>query len=184
MVWNPLLHILYFDDYSSLTNTPVIEREELFVRGVGDSSDIVSKVLICNSSDIQEMYTFADKSGRKLCLRPEFTSSIMRAVLNERIYNKTNGYYYVGEEGPIDSQYGPAYRYERPQHGRYREFHQFGVEIIHCQSSIHDFQLLQLCSSILDKLSLSKPYILDINSLGHAETMQSYRLALQVLFLN
>lgn len=49
------------------------------------------------------MYTFADKSGRKLCLRPEFTSSIMRAVLNERIYNKTNGYYYVGEEGPIDS---------------------------------------------------------------------------------
>ena len=136
-----------------------MERTDLFVRSVGDGSDIVTK----------ELYTFYDKSDRNLCLRPEFTSSIMRSLLNEKCTNQTKGLYY----------YGPAYRYERPQHGRYREFHQFGVEIIQSKSELHDFLVIQLCHRLLSLLCITESLSLHINSLGSAASMKQYRQLLQ-----
>ncbi|OAO16504.1 histidyl-tRNA synthetase [Blastocystis sp. ATCC 50177/Nand II] len=141
--------------------TPVVEREDLFSRGVGADSDIVSKEW--------EMYTFLDKSDRRLCLRPEFTSSVLRAVLNDKkMAARTSSVYY----------YGSAYRYERPQHGRYREFHQFGGEIIHADPVIHDVDVILLCCSILKELGLSNATTLHLNSLGSAESMVEYRKVL------
>ena len=142
--------------------TPIVEREELFSRGVGEDSDIVSK----------EMYTFLDKSGRKLCLRPEFTSSIVRAVLNNHASDSVNRVYY----------YGSAYRYENPQHGRYREFHQFGGEIIRCNPDSDDTEIISLCHSILRRLDLLPQSELLLNSLGNESEMKEYRAALLSYF--
>ncbi len=89
--------------------TPTFESTDLFVRGVGDTTDIVEK----------EMYTFVDKGGRSMTLRPEWTAPVVRAALQRNLFN----------EGPQRLYYiGPIYRYERPQAGRYRQAHQFGVE--------------------------------------------------------
>ena len=143
---------------------PVIEHSPVFVRGVGEGSDIVRK----------EMYTFLDKGGRELTLRPEFTAGIMRLVVQNKLY-ATN-------ELPLKLYYvGPVFRYERPQLGRYRQFNQFGVESIGHNSPINDVEVIVLAYTILCSLGLENVKI-KINTLGDEESRNNYRNALKEYF--
>ena len=144
--------------------TPVLEPTNLFIRSVGESSDIVNK----------EMYTFLDKGDRSLTLRPEVTAGVMRSIVSNKLY-ATNDlplrYYYAG----------PCFRYERPQAGRYRQFHQFGVEAVGASSPQLDAETIALGARILDTLGFPSVTI-KINSLGDDETRNNYRAALKEYF--
>lgn len=143
---------------------PVLEYNSVFVRGVGESSDVVRK----------EMYTFADKGGRDLTLRPEFTAGIMRLVVQNKLY-ATN-------ELPLKLYYvGPVFRYERPQLGRYRQFNQFGVESIGHNSPMNDVEVIVLAYTILSSLGLENVKI-KINTLGDEASRDAYRTALKEYF--
>ena len=143
---------------------PNLEHSEVFVRAVGESSDVVRK----------EMYTFDDKGGRSLTLRPEFTAGIMRMVVQNKLY-ATN-------ELPLKLFYlGPVFRYERPQLGRYRQFNQFGVESIGNNSPYNDVEVIALAFTILQSLGLEDVKI-KINTLGDDETRDNYRKALKEYF--
>ncbi len=143
---------------------PVLEYNSVFVRGVGQASDIVRK----------EMYTFPDKGGRDLTLRPEFTAGIMRLVVQNKLY-ATN-------ELPLKLYYlGPVFRYERPQLGRYRQFNQFGVESIGHNSALNDVEVIVLAYTILCSLGLENVKI-KINTLGDEESRNNYRQALKEYF--
>ena len=143
---------------------PVLEYNSVFVRGVGQSSDIVRK----------EMYTFPDKGGRDLTLRPEFTAGIMRLVVQNKLY-ATN-------ELPLKLHYlGPVFRYERPQLGRYRQFNQFGVESIGNNSPMNDVEVITLAYTILCSLGLENVKI-KINTLGDELSRDNYRNALKDYF--
>lgn len=143
---------------------PVLEYNQVFSRGVGESSDIVRK----------EMYTFLDKGGRELTLRPEFTAGIMRLVIQNKLY-ATN-------ELPLKLYYnGPVFRYERPQLGRYRQFNQFGVESIGNNSPINDVEVIVLAYTILCSLGL-EGVTLKINTLGDDTSRDNYRKALKEYF--
>lgn len=136
--------------------TPIFEHTELFHRGVGESTDIVTK----------EMYTFADKSKRSLTLRPENTASCSRALIEHSLYNGTL---------PVKWFYtGPMFRYDRPQTGRYRQFHQFGVEAFGSRSPYLDAEVLFLLVEILQQLGL-REYELHLNSVGCPVCRQQYR---------
>ena len=143
---------------------PVLEHSELFVRGVGESSDVVRK----------EMYTFLDKGDRSLTLRPEFTAGIMRTIVQNKLY-ATNDlplkYFYLG----------PAFRYERPQLGRYRQFNQFGVESVGGDSYFNDIEVICLAYDILKSLRLNN-VVLKINTLGDEESRNNYHQALKDFF--
>ena len=143
---------------------PVLEHSELFVRGVGQSSDVVRK----------EMYTFLDKGERSLTLRPEFTAGIMRMIVQNKLY-ATNDlplkYFYLG----------PVFRYERPQLGRFRQFNQFGVELVGGQSFYNDVEVIALAYDILQTLRL-KNVVIKINTLGDEESRDNYRKALREFF--
>ena len=144
--------------------TPVIESSDLFVRGVGNSSDVVRK----------EMYTFLDKGDRSLSLRPEFTAGIIRMLVN----NKT----YATEELPLKYYYvGPVFRYDRPQLGRYRQFNQFGVESVGNDSYFNDLEVIMMAYSMLISLGLTNVK-LKINSIGDDNSRASYRNALKEYF--
>ena len=140
---------------------PVLEHSELFVRGIGQGSDVVRK----------EMYTFLDKGGRSLTLRPEFTAGIMRMIVQNKLY-ATNDlplkYFYLG----------PVFRYERPQLGRFRQFNQFGVELVGGQSATNDVEVIALAYDILQMLRLNN-VVLKINTLGDEESRDNYRKALK-----
>ena len=143
---------------------PVLEHTELFVRGVGESSDVVRK----------EMYTFLDKADRSVTLRPEFTAGIMRLIVNNKLLN-TN-------ELPFKAYYvGPVFRYERPQLGRYRQFTQFGVEAVGNNSPEIDVETMVLAYTILTSLNLENVSI-KINTLGDDESRQNYKNALKEYF--
>ena len=143
---------------------PVLEYNSVFVRGVGESSDIVRK----------EMYTFPDKGDRLLTLRPEFTVGIMRLVVQNKLY-ATN-------ELPLKLYYvGPVFRYERPQLGRYRQFNQFGVESIGNNSPMNDTEVIVLAYTILCSLGLEGVTI-KINTLGDEDSRNNYRKALKEYF--
>ena len=102
------------------SETPIFEHTELFQRGIGDGTDVVDK----------EMYTFSDRSGRSLTLRPENTASVVRSFVENKLY---------AEPMPLKVYYiGPMFRYDRPQAGRMRQFHQFGVEALGSQSPVVD----------------------------------------------
>jgi histidyl-tRNA synthetase len=136
--------------------TPLFEHTELFERGVGETTDIVTK----------EMYTFQDKSGRSLTLRPEGTASCVRALIEHSIYAGTL---------PVKWYYtGPMFRYDRPQTGRYRQFHQFGVEAFGSDNPYLDAEVIMLMIEILKRLGLEK-YELHLNSVGCSECRESYR---------
>jgi len=144
--------------------TPIIEHTELFDRSVGASSDIVRK----------EMYTFLDKGGRSITLRPELTAGIMRSIVSNKLY--------ATKDLPIKTYYiGPAFRYERPQAGRYRQFNQFGVESVGVSSPYHDLEVIMLGYDALKMLGF-KNIRLKINSLGDQESRDAYRLALKEYF--
>lgn len=143
---------------------PVLEYNSVFVRGVGEGSDIVRK----------EMYTFPDKGDRLLTLRPEFTAGIMRLVVQNKLY--------ATSELPIKLYYlGPVFRYERPQLGRYRQFNQFGVESIGNNSPINDVEVIALAYTILVSLGLENVTI-KINTLGDEASRENYRKALREYF--
>ena len=143
---------------------PVLEHSELFVRGVGESSDVVRK----------EMYTFDDKGGRSLTLRPEFTAGIMRLIVQNKLLPIS--------ELPLKFYYcGPVFRYERPQLGRYRQFNQFGVESVGHTSPYADVEVISLAYTILQSLGLQNVTI-KINTLGDEASRDAYRAALKYFF--
>lgn len=138
--------------------TPAFERTELFQRSVGEETDIVGK----------EMYTFVDKGGRSLSLRPEGTAPVIRALLSSGIRDgELYKYYYLG----------PMFRYERQQAGRYRQHHQFGAEVIGDSSPERDAELIDLLMSLFRRLGLRNLNLM-INSIGDRESRDKYRKAL------
>ncbi|MDQ0231523.1 histidine--tRNA ligase [Metabacillus malikii] len=140
--------------------TPIFEHTELFSRGVGESTDIVQK----------EMYTFQDRKGRSITLRPEGTASTVRAFVEKKLYANAaqpTKLYYIG----------PMFRYERPQTGRYRQFVQFGIEALGSNDPGIDAEVISLAMSLYQTLGL-KSLKLVINSLGDAESRKAHREAL------
>ena len=134
---------------------PILEETALFKRSVGESSDIVGK----------EMYQFIDKGNNDVCLRPEGTAGVVRAVIQKKL-DKQGGihrFFY----------HGPMFRYERPQKGRLRQFHQFGIESFGVASVVEDATLIMMLVDILDALGIG--YKLEINSLGDQNCMPQYR---------
>ena len=140
--------------------TPVIEHTELFLRGVGDTTDIVQK----------EMYTFKDKGDRSITLKPEGTAGVVRAFLENRLFNETmpQKMFYLN---------APVFRYEKPQAGRLREHHQFGVEIFGAASYETDAELMLLALNLLKELGLDD-LALKINSIGCEKCRKEYNKAL------
>ena len=138
---------------------PVFEDTQVFARSIGETTDIVSK----------EMYTFPDRGGDSLTLRPEFTAGICRAYLSE-------GWQ---QHAPIKvATHGPVFRYERPQKGRFRQFHQLDAEIIGSDSPLADVELLTLADQLLHELGIAEGVTLQLNTLGDAETRDAWRAAL------
>jgi histidyl-tRNA synthetase len=139
---------------------PILEKTELFARSIGEATDIVGK----------EMYTFPDRDGDSLTLRPEATTSIMRAYLESGLHVKepVGKYYFIG----------PMFRYERPQKGRYRQFHQIDAEILGVQEPQPDAELLVMLMRFLEGLGL-KNLNLQINSLGEPACRGPYRDEIQ-----
>jgi histidyl-tRNA synthetase len=138
---------------------PIVESTELFKRSIGEVTDIVEK----------EMYTFDDRNGDSLTLRPEGTACCVRACEeNGLLYNQTQRLWYIG----------PMFRHERPQKGRYRQFHQIGVETFGIQGPDIDAEVLVLSARILRELGVAEHVRLQINSLGSTEARAAYKHAL------
>ncbi|MDI5831126.1 histidine--tRNA ligase [Shewanella xiamenensis] len=144
--------------YSEI-RTPIVENTDLFKRSIGEVTDIVEK----------EMYTFEDRNGDSLTLRPEGTASTVRAG-NEHglLYNQEQRLWYIG----------PMFRHERPQKGRYRQFHQFGVEVYGIGSADIDAEVLMLSARLWEKLGISEHVTLELNTLGDPAERAAYREAL------
>ena len=143
--------------------TPIFEDSKLFERTVGIDTDIVEK----------EMYSFEDKGGEYISLRPENTAGVCRAFIENGLHNTTlpSRLFY----------YGPMFRYERPQSGRFRQFHQFGVECIGDDSSSVDFEIIRIAWDILSKLKFTN-IELNINSLGDTNDRFLYTESLKTYF--
>ena len=138
---------------------PIIERTELFKRSIGEVTDIVEK----------EMYSFDDRNGDNVSLRPEGTAGCVRATNQHGLlYNQQQRLWYSG----------PMFRHERPQKGRYRQFHQFGVEAFGMAGPDIDAEILQLSASLWKELDLSEYLTLQINNIGNAEDRSRYGIAL------
>ncbi len=143
--------------------TPIFEHTELFQRGIGDGTDVVDK----------EMYTFNDRSGRSITLRPENTASVVRSFVENKLY---------AEPLPLKVFYiGPMFRYDRPQAGRMRQFHQFGVEALGSESPAVDAETILLFLTVLKRLGL-KDLKLKINSVGDPNCRPQHRKLLQDYF--
>ncbi len=137
---------------------PVFEKTEVFARSLGETTDVVSK----------EMYSFDDRGGESLTLRPEFTAGIARAFL-------TNGWQ---QYAPLKvATHGPLFRYERPQKGRYRQFHQIDAEVIGAGEPQADVELLAMADQLLKELGIND-VTLHLNTLGDAESREAWRAAL------
>ena len=142
---------------------PVFEHTEVFTKSVGDTTDVVQK----------EMYTFLDKGGRSITLRPELTAGVVRSVIEHGL---------LAGPMPLKVCYiGGCYRYEKPQAGRLREFHQFGIECFGAQSPAADAEVIMLADTLLRSLGL-KSYSLHINSIGCPECRKNYHAALKEYF--
>ena len=138
---------------------PVFERTEVFSRSLGETTDVVSK----------EMYSFLDRGGESLTLRPEFTAGIARAYL-------TDGW---RQYAPLKlATHGPLFRYERPQKGRYRQFHQLDAEIIGAAEPQADVELLAMADQLLQELGVADGVVLQLNTLGDAASRDKWRAAL------
>ena len=163
MIENTAMGIASSFGYKEI-RTPIIEHTPLFLRSVGESSDIVNK----------EMYTFDDKGGRSITLRPELTAGIMRSIVTNKLY--------ANVDLPLKYRYvGPCFRYERPQAGRYRQFNQFGVEAIGAPSIFQDAEVISLGQRILYTIGIGEVKVL-INSLGDEESRKAYKEALREYF--
>lgn len=137
---------------------PILEYEKLFSRNLGKQTDIVEK----------EMYIFDDKGGDKVALRPEATAQVVRAYINHGMLNLPQ---------PVKLWYmGPMFRYDRPQSGRYRQFYQYGLEVIGGKDPVVDAQLILLATKLFEDLGLKVK--VEINSIGTAQTRQEYKVEL------
>jgi len=144
---------------------PVVEKTQLFARSIGAATDIIEK----------EMYTFNDRNDESLSLRPEGTAGCVRAgVEHGLLYNQEQRLWYMG----------PLFRYERPQKGRYRQFHQMGAEVFGLAGPDVDAELILMTARIWKKLGINQLLRLEINSLGSAEARQKYRGILVDYFSN
>lgn len=142
----------------SRIDTPVLEETSLFVRSIGQETDVVEK----------EMYTFLDKSNDSVSLRPEGTAGVVRAYIEHGMLNRPQ---------PVKLYYiGPFFRHDRPQAGRYRQFNQFGFEVLGDSHPVIDAQLMMLAYSMLTEIGL--PVTLQVNSVGCATCRESYKKAL------
>ena len=140
-------------------STPVFEFTEVFARTLGETSDIVTK----------EMYTFEDKGGDRITLRPEYTAGIARAFMS-------NG---LAQQLPVKVFCrGPMFRYERPQKGRLRQFHQIDVELLGVADPLGDIEIIALGADTLDALGIGDKVVCEINTLGDAESRAAYRSSL------
>lgn len=138
---------------------PVIEPTAVFARSLGETTDVVSK----------EMYSFDDRGGESITLRPEFTAGIARAYI-------TNGWQ---QYAPLKvATHGPLFRYERPQKGRYRQFHQLDAEVLGSDSPLADAELLVFADQLLKELGISEGVTLTLNTLGDAASRDAWRAAL------
>jgi len=136
--------------------TPIFEKTEVFARTLGDTSDIVTK----------EMYTFTDKGGDSLTLRPENTAGVARAFISGGL----------AQSLPLKFTYqGPMFRYERPQKGRLRQFHQVGAEILGVEGPLADVEIIALGAHFLEALGVRSSTTLELNSLGDSESRAAYR---------
>lgn len=138
---------------------PVFEATPVFARSLGETSDVVGK----------EMYSFEDRGGDPITLRPEFTAGIARAYISE-------GWQ---QHAPLKlATHGPVFRYERPQKGRYRQFHQLDAEILGAGEPAADVEVIALGAQLLAELGIADQVTLELNTLGDAETRQAWRAAL------
>jgi len=143
--------------------TPIFEFTEVFARPIGEHTDIVAK----------EMYTFTDRGGEEVTLRPENTAGVVRAVLSNGLVQSV----------PLKFFYsGPMFRYERPQKGRFRQFHQIGVELIGVAQPQADIEVIASGRRILDALGIGDRVVLELNTLGDSESRRAYRQALVSYF--
>jgi histidyl-tRNA synthetase len=142
---------------------PIIESTDLFTRSIGETTDIVEK----------EMYTFPDKAGRSITLRPEGTASVVRAYVEHHLHNlpAPQKFFYAG----------PMFRYERPQKGRFRQFHQIGVEVFGVAAPLMDAEIIAMLKVLLERLGLTGVKF-EVNSIGCAKCRPAYRKALQDFF--
>lgn len=141
--------------------TPIFERTDVFTRSAGESSDIILK---------KEMYTFVDKASRSMSLRPEGTAGVLRALVESNIFNISMPYkfYYIG----------PMFRYDRPQAGRYRQHHQFGIETFGLTDPLQDGEVIDLLWHFYRQLGL-KDLTLYLNSVGDLESREAYKKELK-----
>ncbi len=144
--------------------TPVFEDTRVFARGLGDTSDVVSK----------EMYTFTDRGGDSLTLRPENTAGVCRALVS-------NGLAQAGLPRKVFYA-GPMFRYERPQKGRYRQFHQIGIEVLGAAEPLADAECIACGWHIQQELGIAEGTVLEVNTLGDAKSAAAYRAALVAYF--
>ncbi len=146
--------------------TPILERTEVFARGIGEHTDIVEK----------EMYTFVDRNGESITLRPEATAGIVRAVIEHKLYGKS----------PMLKLFtmGPMFRHERPQKGRLRQFHQINCEYLGTQAPLADAEVIWMAWKILTSLVTSSELLLQINSLGCPKCRPLHRADLMVCLEN
>lgn len=143
--------------------TPVFEFSEVFHRTLGDTSDVVTK----------ETYSFTDRGGENITLRPEFTAPVARAFMSHGLKDQL----------PLKFFYeGPAFRYERPQKGRMRQFHQVGVELLGVAEPLGDVEVIALAWQFLQQIGVGDKVRLELNSLGDSESRQRYREALVKYF--
>lgn len=144
-------------------STPILESANVFDRTLGASSDVVSK----------EMYIFPDKKGRQVALRPEFTASVIRAFISNGLKQKLPCKLFSS---------GPLFRYDRPQEGRQRQFHQLNFEYIGAEGAYSDAETISLATHILDNLDILKDVTLELNSLGCTKSRQAYQASLVEYF--
>ena len=159
--WHLLESVLsqVFHAYSTEEiRTPLLESTELFSRSVGNSSDIVNK----------ELYSFLDKNKKSISLRPEGSASVIRAIIQKKQEHEKHKLWYQG----------PMFRYERPQKGRFRQFHQVGVEYLGFEEGLSEYELISMVIKINEQLGISK-YTLKINHLGDAEAKENFCAALK-----
>lgn len=156
-----VIQLLEGNNFSEI-RLPIFEQTALFIRGIGEDTDIVKK----------QMYTFKDKQGRDLCLRPEGTAGVIRAYIenNLGVRSKQTRLYYSG----------PMFRYERPQAGRMRQFYQIGAEIIGTDSPKADADIMIILMKLFDILKLKKYVTLHINSIGCKKCRKAFRAELQI----
>jgi histidyl-tRNA synthetase len=150
-----LVQLYGFDE----VDIPIFEFTEVFARPIGEHTDIVAK----------EMYSLKDRGGEDLSLRPEFTAGLARAVLSNSLTQSTPLKFFAS---------GPVFRYERPQKGRYRQFHQIDAEILGVAQPQADIELIALARRILDALGIGERVVLELNTLGDPASRAAYREAL------